>query len=348
VSDVLEELGTASTEWSELARRVGNIFGTPEWHEVWWAHFGQGHRRFVAGLRDSGTGALRLALPLYEWRSRPLSISRIAGHGPADATSLLSDGAATPEMVEQVLASLPWRWNVFVAEDVPRSEAAVLPATPTQLREEASPYAALAGRGLDDVLAPARSLVSQARRRERRLFATRDARYRLADAASLAGDLDTCFRLHRARWGDDSPFAGAEEFHREFAVVAQSKGWLRLRFLEVDGAAVACWWGYDYGGVASYYQAGRDHAWDRFSVGTMLLIHSIREAHREGASVYRFLRGGESFKYAFATGDDPLVTSAWGRTGAARIGLALLRASPRAVQSRLLLRGGPATGQSGG
>jgi hypothetical protein len=40
----------------------------------------------------------------------------------------------------------------------------------------------------------------------------------------------------------------------------------------------------------------------------VLLIHSIRQALEDGLDEYRFLRGGEPFKYRFAANDPGLET----------------------------------------
>jgi CelD/BcsL family acetyltransferase involved in cellulose biosynthesis len=118
------------------------------------------------------------------------------------------------------------------------------------------------------------------------------------------------FDLHSQRWGRRSEFYRLRGFHREFAAVAEERGWLRLWFLEMDGVAVAAWYGFRYAGVESFYQGGRDMAWAEGGVGTVLLEHTIREAQREGMSEYRFLRGGEAYKDRLANGSDDLVTVA--------------------------------------
>jgi CelD/BcsL family acetyltransferase involved in cellulose biosynthesis len=110
------------------------------------------------------------------------------------------------------------------------------------------------------------------------------------------------------------------EFHREFTREAQGRGWLRLYLLEVDAAPVAGWYGWRLGNRFSYYQAGFDPAWGRYSVGFLLLAETVREAIAEGASEYDLLLGDEPFKARFATGR--------------RLGRSVLLA-PRVSRSRL-------------
>lgn len=86
--------------------------------------------------------------------------------------------------------------------------------------------------------------------------------------------------------------------------------------------------GFRFGGWEWYYQAGRDRAFDRLSVGTVLLAHTIRAAMEDGARGYSFLRGGEEYKFRFTDDERPLETigvSRGMRGGAALGSLRLVR-----------------------
>ena len=157
-----------------------------------------------------------------------------------------------------------------------------------------SPVLRFRGEGWDDVLArTSHNTRGQVRRRERKLRREHDVRFRLADdRARLDDDLDTLFGFHTARWqGSPTRFSEGQAIHREFAHAAFDRGWLRLWILEVDGSPVSAWYGFRFGRAESYYQAGRNPAWDRDSVGFVLLVHSIRAALEDGAREYRFLKG---------------------------------------------------------
>jgi hypothetical protein len=95
--------------------------------------------------------------------------------------------------------------------------------------------------------------------------------------------LDTLMRLHAARWGAGAFEGTAGAFHRDFAHRALDAGWLRLWLMEVDGRPVAAWYGFRFGGVDAFYQSGRDQSWDRYSVGSQLLVHDpfrLRRRHQ--------------------------------------------------------------------
>ena len=172
---------------------------------------------------------------------------------------------------------------------------------------------------------------AQVRRRERKLAREHGICFRLADDRdSLDQDLDILFALHAARWGKGGTWLSAEfrAFHREFAHCAFDRGWLRLWILEASGTPVAAWQGFRFGGAESYYQAGRDPGWNRYSVGFILLIHSIRQALEDGMREYRFLEGREQYKYRFASEDAGLETIALARGVPAEAVLAAIRGVP--------------------
>jgi CelD/BcsL family acetyltransferase involved in cellulose biosynthesis len=166
--------------------------------------------------------------------------------------------------------------------------------------------------------------------------------FRLADdPARLDEDLATLVALHESRFEDDSDaFAGERRaVHRDFAHAALANGWLRLWLLEVDGAAVAAWLGFRYAGAEWYYQSGRDPAWEKQSVGFVLLAHTVRAAMDDGVDEYRLLRGGEEYKARFSSYDPGLETLALPLTVAGRAAIAAagaVRALPPDVRRTLV------------
>jgi len=306
------------TDWARLAEASGNVFATPEWVETWWRHIGRGHAETVQ--------LDWVVLPLELRRLGPVLVARVAGHGPGDELGPVCAPADRTRAAERLHGL---RADVFLGEQLPGDVA-----WPGRvLRRGGSPVLRFAGRSWDEVLA---SWSSNLRQKARRDWRRIELHPRLADAATLDRDLELLFRLHRARWRRETGFTRHEAFHRAFARVALERGWLRLWIVEVDGVPVAAWHGFRYAGAESYYQAGRDPAWDRYSIGFLALLHSIRAALEDGATEYRFLRGGEEFKYRLATDDPGLVTVALGLTP---LGRAALAAGVLADRLRMTLRG---------
>ena len=249
---------------------------------------------------------------------RPLRVARFIGYGPADELGPVcapDDMGAASEALERAGPELGW--DVLLAERLGSGHR----IDGHTLRRESSPVIATPTGGWDEYLAQrSRNMRSQLRRKLRALERDHGVSFRLAnDPGRLQEDMESLIRLHAARWGPggSGALSGARAaFHREFAALALERGWLRLWLAEVDGSPIAAWYGFRFAGTESYYQSGRDPAWDRSSVGLVLLAHTIRAAMDDGMREYRLLRGGEAYKDRFATGDPGVETVAAGRGAA--------------------------------
>lgn len=299
-----EELASLEGDWRALAERSRSVFGTWEWAETWWRHFG-------------GDGELRTTLlpsvavlPLYVQRQGPFRVLRFLGQGHADEVGPVcapDDRDAAATAFSEAFAR--GGFHLFLGDNLVPGWAERLGARVVE--RTSSPVVSLTEPTWDEFLAGRSSNFRQQVRTAERRLADRGLRFRLTeDPGRLRHDLDVLFALHRARWPGSHWFAAAEAFHRDFAALALERGWLRLWLLELDGAVAAAWLGYRFAGIESYYQAGRDPALRRERVGFVLLAHSIREALADGMSEYRLLRGDETFKYRFATSDPGLETLA--------------------------------------
>jgi perosamine synthetase len=301
-------------EWAALALRTRNIFATPEWTETWCRHLLGDRRLELLGFR-SESGRLVGVLPLYLHRERPLRILRIAGCGPGEDLGPVcapEDRRQVARALTQGLASAGA--GVLVAEQLSAEAGWAALTGGRAVRTDASPALLPGPDGWNGFLAArGRKLRKQLRRTERRLADHGELRYRLGGMDDLQGDMDSLFALHAAVFGDESRFLANAAFHRDFAEVARTRGWLRMWFLELDSRPLAAWYGFRYGGIEFDYQGGRDPAWERYSVGTVLLAHAIRTALDDGVDEYRLLRGGEAYKQRFATHDRGVQTLVIGR-----------------------------------
>jgi CelD/BcsL family acetyltransferase involved in cellulose biosynthesis len=108
-------------------------------------------------------------------------------------------------------------------------------------------------------------------------------------------------RLHRlskvgkARFMDER----MEAFFQDATRALAAAGWARLWFLDWNGAAVASFLCLEYAGSVGLYNSGFDPAHAKLAPGIVLLAHVIRDAIERGVPVFDFLRGEESYKYAF-------------------------------------------------
>ena len=310
----LADLHAAREPWQALGEAGGNVFGTWEWGSTWWRHFGRGRRLALAACRrPDGTAAG--VLPLYEARRAPMRLLRFVGHGPADQLGPVCAAEDRPAVGEALTRALAGPRTLLLAERLHPHEGWVSRLGGAVVRREESPRIALDADTWDEFLAARSSnFRQQVRRRERKLIREHGLSYRLSDASTLERDLESVFMLHDARWEslESTSFARAAAFHRDFAVVALERGWLRLWLAEVGGRPVAAWYGFRFARAEWYYQAGRDPAWEREAIGFVLLAHTIRAALEDGMAEYRLLLGGESYKSRFASDDPGLETAVIG------------------------------------
>jgi CelD/BcsL family acetyltransferase involved in cellulose biosynthesis/peptidoglycan/xylan/chitin deacetylase (PgdA/CDA1 family) len=327
-------LESLAGEWRDLAARTGNVFATYEWAASWWRHHGQGHRPLVTACR-SADGRLVAILPLYRWSVGPLGVLRFIGHGAGDQLGPVhaaEDRDEAAVLAGRALAELDW--DVFVGEQLPARELWGDTLGARVIRREGSPVLRAPAGGWPEYLARrSPNFRQQLGRRERNLARRHRVDLRLVrEPGELPEAMDHLFRLHRLRWGGGgSAFLHRAAFHRDFAAAALERGWLRLWLLELDGHPAAAWYGFRFGEVESYYQSGRDPAFDRLSAGFVLLAHTIRAAFDDGAAEYRFGRGQDPYKYRFTEDDPGLETVAATRGPAAGAALfAARRAYPLA------------------
>jgi CelD/BcsL family acetyltransferase involved in cellulose biosynthesis len=308
-------LGELLPQWTRLAERRGNAFVTPEWCLAAARSRGAGWES-VAAVAWTDGGDLRGLLPLTRRKGdgRPELALCSAGDWFHPVSEPADEEAVAAAVAPLISAYVKGR-RVLALHGV-EADASWWRTLSRRARVAAvrgpdalSPYIELGGMDWDEYLATrSGQLRNQLRRRMRTLRRGHIVTVRRTSAlGEVTADLDTLLRLHAARWRERpgrSAMSGdrARRLHLDFATAAFERGWLRLYLLEVDGEAVAAWYGWAIGGRWSYYQAGFDPAWSSHSVGFLLFAETIREAIEEGAHEYDMLQGAEAFKLRFSAG----------------------------------------------
>ncbi|MDP9264720.1 MAG: GNAT family N-acetyltransferase [Chloroflexota bacterium] len=318
-------------EWDSLALASRNVFATYEWISTWYRHFGASAQPITVTGRD-GAGQLVALVPLFVRRQGPLHVIRFAGSGPAGQLGPVSDPAhrqAGAVALRGALDRSAVRWDVFLGTHLAVDEGWTHRIGGHLMRRQSSPVLRPGGDRWDRGLVQSRStLLKEMRRTEQALAGEHALRYRLAnDAQRLPQDLDRLFALHRLRWRGESPFSSNEAFHRDFAAAAFARGWLRLRFLELDGDAVAASYTLRYAGRESGYQFAHDPRSPHASLETLMLIRAVSKAFEEGVTEYAFLRGAEPHEHRLANVDAGLATVAIPHTAVGTVAVAVARAA---------------------
>jgi len=346
----VSDLNTVRTAWTSLAAQAENIFSTWEWADAWVRHLSGGSELAVSIARRP-TGEAAAILPLWVVRNSPFRLLRFLGAGPSDQLGPVCAPAeqtgvalALRRHVDEVLGGS----GVFLGERVASSDPLGPLLGGTVVRHNASPILRIGGAEFDDFLTSrSRNFRGQVRQRERKLFRAGRVTYRLTqDPDQVETDMRSLMRLHAARWSSEESVALSgprASFHLEFAKRALENGWLRLWTLDLEGRPVAAWYGFRYAGIESYYQAGRDPAYDHLHVGFVLLCHTIRCAFQDKMREYRFGLGGESYKARFADSDagvDTVAIAAGVRGQLALAGINVALRMPESVRRSIWQRGG--------
>ncbi len=294
-------------EWRRLAEARGNAFVTPDWFRAWWEHRPEATSPVIATARR-GDGSLAGVMPLVlDFARRPRMI-RFAGASFGDhfmPVAKEADEAAVAASAMEALSEAGLDRYTLVLNHVepgrPWWQSVPGRAAIVQQRFD-QPIIDLEGLSWEGYLAGrSSSFRKKLRQRDRKLDEGFEVVERVATPQTLDRDLATFFELHDSRWqgGSSLDSPGARQLLTGFAAAAQDHGWLRLRLLEVDGRAVAAFYGWRLGGTYTFYQSGYDPSWSELSVGICLLTRTIRSAIEEGASEFDMLLGTEDYKRRF-------------------------------------------------
>ncbi len=301
--DPLGDLDEARALWERLEAAALNPFATWMFADVWMRHVG-GDRplRLATVSVDEQVVAL---LPLLEVGSE----LRLVGYGDADLLGPVGAPASHLVALTALRDYVAEERARLIVDDVTAGSANWLGGE--VVRRTPSPVVDLPEAGFEALLASrSAKLRGRVRNQENRLARDHTMRVRAVTPETLERDLETLFALHNARWSNTTTvFSGPRvALHREFARRALERGWLRLRLLELDGCPAAATYGLRVDDAEWFYQTGRDPAYDRESVGSVLFAATIRAACEEGAREFRMLRGDERYKLSWATDDAAVET----------------------------------------
>lgn len=330
-------------EWDALLARCerATIYQSWEWNEAWWHAYGRGKRLRLLEVRD-GNELVGIA-PLYVSRHLGTPLRRLAfvGTGAADYMDVVASDARGPEVAHTLLDRLR-RGRGFDMADLQQLREtalvrqAALPVLPVGahqrirlVSQEPCPYVALPETWQEYAVRIGKKMRSNVAYAERLLDRTfTDVRMSIAEPGDVSRGMDALFDLHQKRWHARllPGVLGGERvrtFHRRVAEAFASRGWLRLHLLEIGDRIAAVLYCFRYGDRYYYYLGGFDPELSKYSLGTVLTAHAVRQAIAEGCAGFDFLRGNEDYKYRWHPED--------------RVNQRLLLLRPRSVRSHAML-----------
>ena len=306
--------------WNALlaASAQPSVFMTWQWQNAWLRAFGGGRPLQVLAASDA-TESLVALLPLHEaeaglWRivggvdvSDYLDLIAVAGreeeaweallqHRAADRSAWHLRGIRAESPTAQRLPGLAPAHGLTAAVDL-EERCPVL-----RLPESWDAYlATLSGKDRHEL-----------RRKMRKLEAELpDVRARsVTGGAGWDEALSQFLRLHRLSRTGKAKFMDEtmERFFRDALGALAAAGWIRLWFLDSAEVPVASFICTEYGSSVGLYNSGFDPIHARLAPGIVLLGHVIRDSIERRVAVFDFLRGEESYKYAFGPAPTDLLS----------------------------------------
>lgn len=320
-----EEFRSLSADWNRLlaASAADNLFLTWEWIHTWWEHFNSGNKLSIL-LAWNDQELVGIA-PFY------LQTAKIPG-GPkvlkfCSSADLYPDymdfiaekmqEAAVLESFARYLLEHGKDWDVIQFDHVLENSLAMKfkeyferQYAVTRIRTSLCPYVTIDD-SFEDYIKD--RLCANKRynipRKAKVLFDEKKARFEtVADAQSVPGAVKEYFELHlkRSRAKGMKSSLDSEtvrRFHMDYAQKAAHGHLLRMYFIRAAGKPVGAAYGFHYRDKLYYYHITFDPDWGKWSPGTVLLKLWLEEARKEGAREFDFLKGDESYKSDWKTGE---------------------------------------------
>jgi CelD/BcsL family acetyltransferase involved in cellulose biosynthesis len=329
--------------WNQLLARSNsnNIFLTWEWISNWWQVYGQGKDLFVLGLKND-EGSLIAIAPLYIRKKKFLggfffTEVRFLGTGEdvsPDYLDFIIARGSEAEAIDAFMKHLTLNngWDVInltdmlsnsSANEILKKKAGEMGLVVRQSECATCPYIVLPSSWEEYVgtlSANARYNVKRKIKNIERDFKTRY--FVWEDFERLDDAMERLAQLHNKRWEEKEcrhSFSSNEyvSFHKAVSKDFAKQGWLHLSCLELNGEIVGMLYDYRYGDKISYYQAGFDPVFHKYSPGLVLRAYVIRRAIEEGMKEIDLLKGAYDFKYMWTGLDRSTVNITVGRQSTA-------------------------------
>ncbi len=101
---------------------------------------------------------------------------------------------------------------------------------------------------------------------------------------------------------------GMREFYLGLLPKLASRGSLHLRFLKLDGKAIACEIAFEIGGHYCLHNTSFVNGFDECSPGRHLLLDSIEQSTERGLELFDFMQGHQEYKQRLGTHSEPIYT----------------------------------------
>jgi len=287
--------------WERCSRRTP--FQSPGWLLPWYRAFRPGEPVAFAFWQ---AGRLVGIAPFYAKHETDGSHLQPFGTAVSDFLDMLVEPGWEDLAAEAFAAALAVeaRWNTITFDELPSDAVALRlkklhACTVSQQIASTCPVLTL------DLPS---HLQRNLRKAQRRAARRGEVHFILADEGAAQRTFDRLVDLHTARWrARDQAGVLADErirrFHADVIKVLYPKRVVRLCELRIAGQTAAAYYGFQDNGRAYAYISGFDPRFAHESPGSLLLAHVIADSASTGAREFHFLRGSETYKYAWGAHD---------------------------------------------
>lgn len=292
--------------WSALCLQCGATpFQSPEWLIPWWRHFGGDNLLKIFILEKEGV--LSAVAPLFI--DRQTGVLKFIGSGITDYLDFIAqDERELKILLEYIYGDDGWSgcelqdmpaWSKLFSAGAgfleKRQECETCPYI--ELPEAENLRAVLKGRwGYGTFKA------------ERMMSRQGEVVIEKACEENLESIMLTLFRLNIKEWKTRNATSVLESdrvmaFHMEASRGLLRAGALRVYRMLLNGVEAAVIYSFmDKERLYSYLSSFNPEL-ARYSPGRVIILHAIKEAIREGAKEFDFLRGAEPYKYTWGARD---------------------------------------------
>ncbi len=311
-------------EWDDLLVRSVNVpfFMRYVYQHTWWQYLGNDDLVLMAIRTDEGR-LVGLA-PLYGSGSQAgrRELSFVGCVDVSDYLDLLVDRDYVEPVYQaflDCLASGGVAWDKLYLCSLPHNsiththlaEAARARGWRVEVKQQdVCPVISLPGEWEEYLAGIDKKQRHEIRRKTRKIESEAETRWYAVSSSDEIDQAMTAFiELHQKSTQDKEDFwtEALIQFFTALASELTKLGWLKLYFIEVNGARAAAMLCFDYNNEFLLYNSGFDpEQFAQFSPGNVLTAYTIQDAIRLGRKRYDFLRGDEVYKFRFGAVAEPV------------------------------------------
>ena len=338
-----DDFSALENEWKALLQNSNsdNVFLTWEWISTWWECFSTGRQLCILTARRINDGKLLGLAPLNIQRRvykniipyRELSFMENQEAAP-DHLDIIS-GADSEEEVAKAFVNYIFEnrsmWDVIKLDNAASGSLFLRlmlekKAASAMISYQPCPYIQRTETWenyLSGLSKNARHNILRYGNRLSKAYPDQVKYWRVEKKDDLLRMTDIFFALHLDRKSEQQQDSTLNDqrllkFIQKIVHKFHQNGWLHFYILTVKQEPIAAILCFFYKGIFSCYQQGQHPSWAVFGPGRQIIAYTIKQAILNGALEYDFLRGDESYKYAWTkkTHNDiyfSMPISSWGQ-----------------------------------